>query len=712
MSLNVVSQCHSDLVMCMVKKEIKGDPKKKANFFTFLFNPTQFLEDVEDSSRTVDALSGRDPVSVRPVGEENDGGSPRRELVQESEEFATTVPDAPEPKGSIESPEAPADLTVSESQKETADKAPPSSTPSVFKESGSPPPTSVRLRASDTVEMPGSIFADRYEILSSIGRGATSSVYKARQLKLDRAVALKVMHPHLLVDENIQKRFEQEAKATSSLSHINLVLIHDFGICPQGRPFLVMDYVAGPSLEEILIKHERLELNQFIEIFSQCCRGLAHAHRKGLVHRDIKPSNVRITEDEHGNIVVKILDFGIAKSFMRTNQSQQLTEVGSVLGSPLFMSPEQCKAEALDPRTDIYSLGVAMYCAISGNYPFVGKEAFETLFKHIYEPVPTFESLELNFQISSELEALIRKTLEKNPTQRHSSMDELEEDLKQLKEVKAKSKNRESASSVTLEEERQDRERSQPVATAASEPVASVEEQKDFSTGIDEQIAIVAQTTEEAPTESSDGEISEQLDFDPDGFKKYLANFTYYELLQVDREDSIEGIHKNYLRRMRALLSPDNNQLEDWQLKELVRQINIAHQILTSSKLRALYESALTKGMTADITEEALQIGTLIDVTQLMQMFKLFGPKTNSILADLKAENPNASERDLASLLTERNLLSEGQLESLVLARYLLATGKITIAQLELVMDEIVETRSALWVGLVAKGWVKMGDLM
>ncbi|CAN5245558.1 hypothetical protein BH10CYA1_BH10CYA1_09330 [soil metagenome] len=283
-----------------------------------------------------------------------------------------------------------------------------------------------------STEAPGSIFAERYEIIDEIGKGATSTVYRARQIQIGRIVALKLMHPHLLKEEINKKRFEQEAKATAALSHPNLVLVHDFGLSPLGRPFIVMDFVDGPSLDTIFGLQGSLSSQQFVDVFSQCCRGLAHAHTRGVIHRDIKPSNIRLYKDEHNAVTAKILDFGIAKLFTQDEEALKMTETGAVMGSPAFMSPEQSRAEKVDHRTDIYSLGVVMFQAVTGAMPFKGKDIFETLYKHIYEPAPTFASLGLSYRIPDAVEALVRKTLEKDPAQRYQNMEDLQQDLARL----------------------------------------------------------------------------------------------------------------------------------------------------------------------------------------------------------------------------------------------------------------------------------------
>ncbi len=320
-----------------------------------------------------------------------------------------------------------------------------------------------------STEAPGSIFDNRYEIIDEIGKGATSTVYRARQVQIGRIVALKLMHPHLLKEEVNKKRFEQEAKATAELTHPNLVLVQDFGLSPLGRPFIVMDFVDGPSLDTLFGNQGSLTSQQFIDVFTQCCRGLAHAHKRGVIHRDIKPSNIRLYKDEHNAVTVKILDFGIAKIFTQDEEALKMTETGAVMGSPAFMSPEQSRAEKVDHRTDIYSLGVVMYQALTGVLPFKGKDIFETLYKHIYEEAPAFASLGLTYRIPDAVETLVRRTLEKDPALRYQTMEELQQDLGRLLASSKANSAPNSSSEPTLD---------QPPLTAFAIPAPTAPEAK------------------------------------------------------------------------------------------------------------------------------------------------------------------------------------------------------------------------------------------
>jgi serine/threonine-protein kinase len=283
---------------------------------------------------------------------------------------------------------------------------------------------------------PGTIFGDRYEIVSFVGAGGMGVVYKAKQLSVERDVALKVLHPHLVSDPLSKKRFEHEAKAASNLLHPNLIVVHDFGFSQSGQPFMVMDYLDGHTLHDLVDENGPLSVEQFLEVFVQCCNGLAHAHRKGLVHRDVKPGNIALTSgDANTPLVVKLLDFGVAKlvNKVKLGGQQDMTNPGAIVGSPYFMSPEQCCGQEVDARSDLYSLGCVMYSAITGTLPFAGEDAVETMYMHIRESVPSFSSVRPDLELPEELERIVMRALEKNLEKRYQTATELASDLERLK---------------------------------------------------------------------------------------------------------------------------------------------------------------------------------------------------------------------------------------------------------------------------------------
>lgn len=236
---------------------------------------------------------------------------------------------------------------------------------------------------------------DHYEIREEIGSGGMGVVYKGRDQMFDRTVALKVLHGKLLSDPLSKKRFEQEGRATITLVHPNLISVYHYGFSAGGHPFIVMEYVDGKGLDKLLEQIKNLTVEEFVDIFMQACDALGHAHERGIIHRDLKPSNLMVVESgRKKEKQVKIVDFGISKILPHGRFSgQDLTSAGDVVGSPLYMSPEQCKGLPLDGRSDIYSLGCLMYQAISGCLPFLGENALQTLSKHICDPPPPLTRL-------------------------------------------------------------------------------------------------------------------------------------------------------------------------------------------------------------------------------------------------------------------------------------------------------------------------------
>jgi serine/threonine-protein kinase len=274
----------------------------------------------------------------------------------------------------------------------------------------------------------GETFEGRFEILSVLGQGGAGVVYKARQVHMDKVVAIKTLRPTVLNDESGFRRFEQEARAASNLSHPNIVQVFDFGLSSLGFAYLVMEYLPGRSLDEKLQQEERVELDVFLRVFSQTCDGLQHAHRKGVIHRDIKPSNIVLVATEEATDVAKIVDFGLAK-FTAAEIEQHLTQTGAVVGTPLFMSPEQCSGAELDPRTDIYSLGCVMYAALTGHVPLKGDSAMNTIYKRLTQEPEPFSVVAPELNLPAALEHVVMKTLQKHPDDRQQSMSELRNEL-------------------------------------------------------------------------------------------------------------------------------------------------------------------------------------------------------------------------------------------------------------------------------------------
>ncbi len=280
----------------------------------------------------------------------------------------------------------------------------------------------------------GTVIGDRYKILSLLGKGGMGSVYKAQHTSLGKTQAIKVLKQSALENNTALNRFDIEAKAASSLNHPNLVSVHDYGLTADGAPYLVMDFVEGISLLDVLLRDGALNSALVLELFEQICDGLAYAHSEGVVHRDIKPSNIILTRTATGAPQIKIVDFGIAKIVSHDNDEHELTQTGEVFGSPMYMSPEQCEGHReLDARTDIYSVACVMYEALTGQPPFIGANAIQTMYKQINEAPNPMDGANRRLKIPPALEYVVMRALEKKPADRHQSMEDLRNDLQLIK---------------------------------------------------------------------------------------------------------------------------------------------------------------------------------------------------------------------------------------------------------------------------------------
>ncbi len=278
--------------------------------------------------------------------------------------------------------------------------------------------------------VPGTILSERYEILEFLGKGGMGSVYKARHMLIGNIVAIKILHTHLINDDASRERFKAEAKAAISLRHPRLMSVSDYGIAPSGQPYIVMEYVDGISLAELLAEKKYLDSNEFFDLFEQVCEGLAYAHSKGIVHRDIKPSNIMLSNVREHKPNVHIVDFGIAKVLPRGETPvQHLTQTGEIFGSPLYMSPEQCKGRAVDARSDIYSLGCVMFEALTGNPPHRGESAIETLMLHVNEKAAKISERRSGIHDVAELEQIVAKALATDPDNRYQDLSQLKTDI-------------------------------------------------------------------------------------------------------------------------------------------------------------------------------------------------------------------------------------------------------------------------------------------
>ena len=286
---------------------------------------------------------------------------------------------------------------------------------------------------------------DRYEIIKTIGEGGMANVYLANDTILDRKVAIKVLRGDLSNDEKFIRRFQREALSVSNLSHPNIVEVYDVGE-EDGQYYIVMEYIEGKTLKQLLKKRETLTLTEVIDIMLQLTDGLAHAHESYIIHRDIKPQNIMILD----NGLVKITDFGIATALNAT----QLTQTNSVMGSVHYLPPEQANGKSATVKSDIYSLGILMYELITGSVPFKGDNAVEIALKHMKEKIPSIRKQ--NPTIPQTVENIVIKATAKNPRNRYDSVKEMHEDLEVCME-------KENVKKVTFEYPENDIDDSEPI---------------------------------------------------------------------------------------------------------------------------------------------------------------------------------------------------------------------------------------------------------
>ena len=276
-----------------------------------------------------------------------------------------------------------------------------------------------------TNNAPATVINDRYEIHKRIGRGGMADVFSARDLLLDRQVAVKVLFPEFATDANFVERFRREAQSAASLSHPNIVNVYDWGKY-EGTYFIVMEEVQGRTLAEILAANKQLTSKQAAEIASEVAAALGFAHDNHVAHRDIKPANILIGS----NGQVKVADFGIARAMNAPTESN-LTQVGSVMGTATYFSPEQAQGAQPDPRSDLYSLGIVMYEMVAGRPPFTGENPVSIAYKQVHDaPQPL---VQIVADVPRSFEAIVAKLLAKDPKLRYPSASALRDDLRRFR---------------------------------------------------------------------------------------------------------------------------------------------------------------------------------------------------------------------------------------------------------------------------------------
>jgi serine/threonine protein kinase len=279
------------------------------------------------------------------------------------------------------------------------------------------------------------IIDEKYRLEQLIAHGGMGAVYRAMHLQLERLVAIKILRAEFLSDEKVAERFKREARAAARLKHPNVIAVYDFGLLPAGGgAYLVMELVEGRSLREEMgsnaARHGQMRPERAVALIRQVCAGVEAAHQRGIIHRDLKPDNIMIEASPElgpGGETVKVLDFGIAKLKESGQTLQSLTDEGTFIGTPNYISPEQCTSLPVDARSDVYSLGVILYEMLTGRVPFSGPNTSTVLLRHLQEP-PAPPS-RFRSDLGEALEKVALRALAKNPNQRFASAAQLAEHL-------------------------------------------------------------------------------------------------------------------------------------------------------------------------------------------------------------------------------------------------------------------------------------------
>lgn len=279
----------------------------------------------------------------------------------------------------------------------------------------------------------GTVVDSRYQLLENVGSGGSSTVYRARDNKSNRILALKLLHSHFVTDELIVDRFKREAETSNLLRHPNVVEVESWAISASGQVYMTEEFVEGISLQDAIAESGWLSVELTLGIAAQVASGLVAAHEMGVVHCDLKPGNIMLTRSPEGMLLIKVLDFGIAKIMPQTGDTVlRLTQSGNLQGSLLYMSPEQCLDEDLDGRSDVYSLACVIYEALTGKSPLCARTAFETMNRHLTAMPAPLATVRADLRWPDRLEATLSRAYAKKPKDRYQSMAEFQTALKKV----------------------------------------------------------------------------------------------------------------------------------------------------------------------------------------------------------------------------------------------------------------------------------------
>jgi predicted Ser/Thr protein kinase len=280
---------------------------------------------------------------------------------------------------------------------------------------------SVLEHASPLIGQVGSVLDGKYRLDGFLSKGGMGAVYRGTHVMLGRTVAVKLINPELVTSPEVIRRFQREARAATTLNHQNIVGVYDLGQTSDGTLYIAMEFIDGPSLKDVIQRTRGLAPERAVMLLRQVAGALSVAHRNGIIHRDLKPHNIMLARGADGSDVVKLVDFGIAKTF---DESTKLTSTGLPIGTPHYMSPEQASGAVVDARSDLYSVGVILFEMLTGKVPFDGDSTPVILIKHLREP-PIAPSVQRSGGVPPALDAIALRLLQKEPADRFQSADEL-----------------------------------------------------------------------------------------------------------------------------------------------------------------------------------------------------------------------------------------------------------------------------------------------
>ncbi len=288
------------------------------------------------------------------------------------------------------------------------------------------------LAASREESLDGELIGGRYQVRRPLGRGGMGQVYLAEDRDTGREVALKVLNRRHQTSREVEERFVREARAASRIRHRNVVELYDFGRVPDGRPYFTMEYLPGRDLRAVIDEEGPLEFDRARRLLLQICAALQAAHERGIIHRDVKPANCRVVVEPDGSERLEVLDFGIAKAPKQLADEHSLTRTGAIMGTVGYMAPEQAKGRVLDPRADLYSVGVIAFEMLTGRLPFRGESPMVLLSRQATQPPPRLEDVRPGLVVPEGFEDLLQRVLDRDRSGRPETAAHLAVSLRGL----------------------------------------------------------------------------------------------------------------------------------------------------------------------------------------------------------------------------------------------------------------------------------------